>query len=121
MEVKFYKNKTTGKVTLSLLGINDGDEVELIANTTDGAKEKHVPVFTIKENNVHVEVGSTLHPMTEAHHIVFIAIVTNQKAERKQLDPVGEPKADFVLAEGEKIEKVYEYCNLHGLWVAEAK
>lgn len=121
MEVKFYKNKETGKVTLSLLGKADENEVELIANTTDAAKEKHVPVFQVKDNQVHVEVGSVLHPRTEAHHIAFIAIVTDQKAERKQLNPLGEPKADFTLAEGEKLEKVYEYCNLHGLWVAEAK
>ena len=27
--------------------------------------------------------------------------------------------ADFAIAEGDEALKVYEYCNLHGLWVAE--
>ncbi len=120
MEVKFLKNKKTNEVTLSLFGNPSDEEVELVANTTDAAKEKHVPVFTIEGNKVHVQVGSVLHPRTEAHHIVFIALVTDQKAERKYLNPTGEPKADFVLADGEKVEKIYEYCNLHGLWVVEA-
>ena len=26
------------------------------------------------------------------------------------------PEAVFRLAEGEKAEAVYEFCNLHGLW-----
>ena len=29
------------------------------------------------------------------------------------------PKADFAVAAGDAPVKVYEYCNLHGLWVAE--
>ena len=45
MEVKFYKNKETGKVTLSLLGKADENGVELIANTTDAAKEKRRSCF----------------------------------------------------------------------------
>lgn len=29
------------------------------------------------------------------------------------------PHAEFVIAEGETPLKVYEHCNLHGLWVTE--
>ena len=29
------------------------------------------------------------------------------------------PHAEFVIAEGETPLKVYEHCNLHGLWVNE--
>jgi superoxide reductase len=120
MNVKFYKNQESGEVTLSLLGREAAEgEVELKANSTDAAKEKHVPVVTVEGNTVNVVVGSTIHPMTEAHHIAFICLVTDQKAELKKLDPVGEPKAEFVLAEGEKVVAAYEYCNLHGLWVKE--
>ncbi len=117
MEVKFYKNKATNEITLSLKEVNDDNLVLLKANSTDAATEKHVPVVKVDGKDVHVEVGSVIHPMTDAHHISFIVMVTNQKVERKNLNPTGEPKADFTLAEGEKLLDVYEYCNLHGLWV----
>ena len=32
------------------------------------------------------------------------------------LAPEQEPIADFWLSDGEKLEEVYAYCNLHGLW-----
>ena len=28
----------------------------------------------------------------------------------------GVPVADFCLCDGEQVEEVYAYCNLHGLW-----
>lgn len=28
----------------------------------------------------------------------------------------GVPVADFCLCDGENVEEVYAYCNLHGLW-----
>ena len=37
----------------------------------------------------------------------------------KDLTPQDEPKASFVLEDGEKFVRAYEYCNLHGLWKAE--
>ena len=91
---------------------------ELVANTTDAATEKHVPVVTVDGANVHVEVGSTLHPMTEEHLIAFIVLVTEKGYQVAQLTAADEPKADFAVAAGDKPLKVYEYCNLHGLWVA---
>lgn len=27
-----------------------------------------------------------------------------------------EPATDFCLCDGEQVEEVYAYCNLHGLW-----
>ncbi len=42
---------------------------KLVANTSDGAVEKHVPVVTKNDMIVTVSVGSTLHPMTEEHYI----------------------------------------------------
>lgn len=41
---------------------------ELVANTTDAAVEKHVPVVEENKNLVTVTVGETLHPMTEEHY-----------------------------------------------------
>lgn len=117
MEVRFYKNKDTKEVVLSLEKIDDENMVELKANDTDAALEKHVPVVEVNGTHVHAVVGSTLHPMTEAHYIDFIALVTDKKAELKRLVHTGKPEADFELADDEKVVAVYEFCNLHGLWV----
>ncbi|MCU0609003.1 MAG: hypothetical protein MUF22_04455, partial [Chitinispirillaceae bacterium] len=40
---------------------------ELVANTTDAAKEKHVPVIDRKGDTYTVTVGSVAHPMEEKH------------------------------------------------------
>lgn len=89
---------------------------ELKANTTDGAKEKHVPVVEVKDNVCNVVVGSVLHPQTPEHLIEFILVVTTNGVYRKDLTPNDEPKASFALLPNEKVLEVYEYCNLHGLW-----
>ena len=91
---------------------------ELTANTTDAALEKHVPQVEVQSDVLTATVGSTLHPMLEAHHIAFIWLVTEQGVYCKKLDPTGEPVARFNLG-GEKPLAVYEYCNLHGLWKKE--
>ena len=92
---------------------------EVVANTTDAAKEKHVPVVKVEGNKVTARVGSVDHPMEEKHYITFIILETNQGYQKKDLHPGEEPCAVFALAEGEKPVAVYEYCNLHGLWKAE--
>ena len=88
---------------------------ELKAGVTDAAVEKHVPVYTLDGNLVHV-VGEIKHPMLEEHFIEWITLNTNQGIYRKQLNPGQEPVADFCLCDGEQVEEVYAYCNLHGLW-----
>ncbi len=89
---------------------------ELIANTTDAAQEKHVPVVKIDGNLVHVCVGSAAHPMTEEHSIEWIYVQTNEGGHRKALCPDQAPEADIALTDGEKPLAVFAYCNLHGLW-----
>ncbi len=122
---KFLKCKRCGKIVEV---INDGAPetvccgepmVELKANTTDAATEKHVPVIEIVGDKVSVSVGSVVHPMEAAHYIQWIAIETNRGVYRKNLNPGEEPKASFILSD-EKLIAAYEYCNLHGLWKAEA-
>ena len=91
--------------------------LELSPNPTDGAFEKHVPEVTVDGCKVSVVVGSTVHPMLEEHYIQFIALETkNGCVYRKDLKPGDEPRAEFVLTEGDGMEAVYEFCNLHGLW-----
>ena len=93
--------------------------VEMVPNTQDGAHEKHIPVYEIVENVVHVKVGSVEHPMMENHYIEWIAIQTNMGNQRKVLQPGDKPEADFALLPGEKVIAVLEHCNLHGLYKAE--
>lgn len=89
---------------------------KLEANSTDAAKEKHVPVVTKQSGKIHIVVGSTLHPMLPEHHIEWIALVADDKVELKYLKPGEDPKAEF----GEvNSGTVYAYCNLHGLWKTE--
>ena len=89
---------------------------ELVANTSDGAHEKHVPVVEVKDNLVVVSIGSVAHPMVEEHYIMWVYVRTNQGGQRKSLTPGSEPKVVFALSEGEEALEVFEYCNLHGLW-----
>ena len=92
---------------------------ELIPGTSDGAHEKHVPVFTVEGNQVHVKVGEVAHPMLDAHYIEWISLQTKHGNQRKELHPGEAPEACFALCEGDEVEAVYAYCNLHGLWKAE--
>ena len=86
-------------------------------NTTDGAKEKHVPVIEKTAAGYLVKVGSVPHPMEEKHWIEWIELIADGKVYRQALNPGDKPEAEFCI----KADKVYarEYCNLHGLWKAE--
>ena len=92
---------------------------ELIPGTSDGAKEKHVPVVTVDGDKVIVEVGAVEHPMVEEHYIQWIAIETTKGCQRRNLDYMDKPRAEFKLTDGETFVSAYEYCNLHGLWKAD--
>lgn len=87
--------------------------------TVDAAVEKHIPVFTVENNMVTVNVGSVTHPMTPEHLINWVALETEQGTQIKHLTADSEPIVTFALAKGDAVKKVYAYCNLHGLWVAE--
>ena len=92
---------------------------ELAPGATDGAFEKHVPAVTVEGNTVNVQVGEVEHPMIEAHYIQFIALETKNGCQVRYLKPEQKPMAEFILADGDSAVAVYEYCNLHGLWVKE--
>lgn len=124
-EVKVFKSVKCNELVLVLKDDDGnlsccGEPMKLLkANTTDAANEKHVPVATVNGNVVDVVVGSIEHPMTEEHLIDFIYLETEKGGQIRHLTPQDEPKATFVLAEGDKAVAVYEYCNLHGLWKLE--
>lgn len=84
-------------------------------NTTDGAKEKHVPVVEKIEGGYKVTVGSALHPMEPEHHIEWIELrCKGGSVMRKHLTPGDAPMAIFKTDAKEVCAR--EYCNLHGLW-----
>ena len=91
---------------------------EIIPGTTDAAVEKHVPVYEVKGNLVIVTVGSVEHPMLPEHYIEWVSLQTKQGNQRKSLSPGDAPKVCFALCEGDQVEAVYAYCNLHSLWKA---
>ncbi|WP_066714419.1 desulfoferrodoxin family protein [Clostridium sp. Marseille-P299] len=126
MEPKFFICKHCGNIVevihssgapLTCCGDN---MTALVANTSDGATEKHVPVFEIDGNVVKVTVGSVEHPMLAEHHIAWIYLKTDKGTQRKKLTVGEKPYAEFALTDDETVLEVYEYCNLHGLWVAKA-
>lgn len=96
-----------------------GQEMELLKPaSTDGAHEKHVPVCSMSENTLTVNVGEMPHPMEKEHYIEWIVVCTDCCHYRKHLKPKDAPTATFNLCKGEKILKIYAYCNIHGLWEA---
>jgi len=89
-------------------------------NTEDAATEKHVPVITKVDNGIKVVVGEIEHPMEKDHYIEWIELEVDSMRYKQYLAPGAKPEAVFELkASGMVI--VREYCNLHGLWKAEAQ
>lgn len=91
---------------------------EIVPGSTDAALEKHVPVYKVEGDKVFVTVGSVEHPMLPEHYIEWISLQTKAGNQRKPLQPGQAPKACFSLCEGDEVEAVYAYCNLHSLWKA---
>ena len=75
-----------------------------------------MPVYKIDGNNVFVTVGENAHPMQEEHYIQWVALVSKQGLQVKKLKPDQNPDVCFALSDGDEVEAVYAYCNLHGLW-----
>jgi superoxide reductase len=120
--LEIYKCETCGNIIEVLHG-GEGElvccgqpMVQLVENTVDAAKEKHVPVIEKVEGGVKVKVGEVAHPMEEKHWIEWVEIIADGKAYRQFLNPGEAPEATFNV-EADQIT-AREYCNLHGLWKA---
>ena len=122
MEMKFYQCAHCGKIiaVVKESGVPVmccGQKMqEIIPGTTDAAVEKHVPVYEVNGNVVTVSIGSVAHPMVEEHYIEWVSLQTRGGNQRKALKPGDEPKVCFAICDGDEVEAVYAYCNLHSLW-----
>lgn len=121
-KLSVYRCTICGIMT-EVLHAGDGELVccgqpmkRLVENTTDGAKEKHVPVIEKIQGGYRVKVGSIAHPMEEKHYIEWIELQTEDKVYRQFLRPGQAAEAVFMTDAADVSAR--EYCNLHGLWKA---
>jgi superoxide reductase len=121
---EIYKCEICGNIVEVLHGgagelVCCGQPMKLIvADTVDAAKEKHVPVIEKTANGYKVSVGSVAHPMEDKHYIEWIELIADGVSYRKFLKPGDVPVAEFCVTASSVSAK--EYCNLHGLWKANA-
>ena len=95
--------------------VHCGEPMELIEDqTTDPAENKHVPVIEKVDGGYKVKVGSTPHPMTDAHYIAWIELIADGRVHRQYLNPGDRPEAVFRVEAKEVAAR--EHCNLHGVW-----
>lgn len=124
--LKFFKCNHCGNMFEVIYGsgvtpVCCGDNMQaLTANTSDGAGEKHVPAVERNGKSLTAKIGSVTHPMEEKHYIVSIFVQQGDKVQHVSLKPGMAPEATFTLDSDTAPVTVYEYCNLHGLWSAEA-
>jgi superoxide reductase len=87
---------------------------QMVENTVDAAREKHVPVIERTAAGIQVKVGSVPHPMEDKHYIEWVELIADGKAYRQFLKPGEPPVAVFAVKTDKATAR--EYCNLHGLW-----
>ena len=124
MNQKFYRCNLCGNIVAFVkdsgvpVACCGENMTEIIPGTVDASLEKHVPVYSVEGNIVRVSVGAVEHPMIQEHFIEWVSIQTKQGNQRKELSPGEKSEVCFALCDGDEVEAVYAYCNLHGLWKA---
>jgi len=121
---KFFSCGHCGNVAV-LVVAKGGDLVccgekmrELVPNTVEASREKHLPAVEEIDFGIRVKVGGVPHPMQEDHFIDFIYVKTERGGQRIKLDVGDSPEAEFCFAD-DKPTEVYAFCNLHGMWKTE--
>ncbi len=118
--MKFYRCKHCGNIITKIkdAGVRVvccGEEMEeLTLNSVDASNEKHLPVVSISNNLMNINIGSVNHPMSKEHLIEWIYIEYTNGGELIYLNDV-----PYVIVNvlGREVKTIYSYCNLHGLWV----
>lgn len=111
---EIYKCNVCGNI-VEMVHASDGELVccgkpmeQQIEKSEEEGMEKHKPVIESKT----VKVGSTPHPMENAHHIEWIESIENDDVCRITLKVGDEPRAEFC----DDVKNARAYCNIHGLW-----
>jgi superoxide reductase len=127
-ELQVFKCDSCGSVVEALRASDCdpsccGKTMRLLAeNTTDAAKEKHVPVIEHRSDGILVRVGSVAHPMEAEHYIEWIELLVPASdgraaaAYRAFLKPGDKSEAFFPVVAANA--QARELCNKHGLWKA---
>ena len=124
MEMKFYRCEICGQIvaivkkTACPVVCCGKPMKEIVPGSVDASLEKHVPVVSVDGDTVVVKIGSAAHPMLAEHYIEWVSLQTKYGNQRKALEPGQAPEVCFKICEGDEVEAVYAYCNLHGLWKA---
>ncbi len=120
--LQVYKCSVCGNI-VEVMHVGGGELVccgqpmnQLVENTTDAAKEKHVPVVEKSGNSVKIKVGSVAHPMEDKHYIEWVQAISGDRVCTQFLKPGQAPESVFEAIAGAVTAR--EYCNLHGLWKA---
>lgn len=108
----------SGSPTLVCCG-QQMEKLEFPAHQPGPATDKHVPVVTIKGNDVEVVVGSTVHPATAEHHIEWVEINADGNVMRNYLKATEEPRTVFHLSSAPSKVSAIAACNMHGVWSTE--
>lgn len=126
VKLRFFRCAKCGDIAVKVVDCGCGltccgsEMEELVPNTVDAAREKHVPVIERDGQTVTVKVSEVEHPMAEDHYIQFIALHTTRGTQVMRLRPGDKPQATFALADDAEPIEAFEHCNKHGLWSAQA-
>lgn len=93
---------------------------KLEPNVVEASAEKHLPVAEIDGDIITVRVGTVEHPMVDEHFIKWVSVMSANRVQRVFLAPHQKPEAVFNVPEEGEIS-VYEFCNIHGLWMIKLK
>ncbi len=121
MKTEFYYCEKCKSIVTNINGVDtpkiccDKPMKKLVAGSVEASQEKHIPVCEMVNDTLKVSVGSIYHPMEEKHYIEWILVKTDKGEHIKYLEPNTEPVTTFCIND-EKVQEVYAYCNLHGLW-----
>lgn len=98
----------------------------LTPHTEEAGHEKHLPVvehtckIASQDCSLVVHIGSMPHPMTPEHHIEWVCLENQQGFQLVRLSTQDPPRVEFCSCKDKPVA-VYEYCNIHGLWVTPIK
>ena len=86
----------------------------LIPNTTETAGKKHLPIVTVKDGAIHVNVGDVNYPMTDEHCIQCVYIKTENGGQRRAFKSDDASETSFCVEENKPIAfYAYLYSVYH--------